>query len=117
MRAFAISLILILLYSKASSQPYLFNWLCASNSKGILNDEGRSVIEYLNNSYVIGSFKSNTIALGAITLTNTFSGTSDIFIAKYTNCGVVVWAKNFGTVNDDQGITITQNSGNLYFSG
>lgn len=117
MRYIALIAIQLLLYSKASSQPYLFNWLCASNSKGPLNDEGRSVIEYLNNSYVIGSFKSNTIALGAITLTNTSSGTSDIFVAKYTNCGVVVWAKNFGTVNDDQGITITQNSGNLYFSG
>lgn len=110
--------LIIILVSNVNAQPFVVNWLCANSAMGALNDEGRSVVEYQNNNYVIGSFKSNTIAFGAITLTNTFSGTSDIFIAKYTNCGVVVWAKSFGTVNDDQGITITHDGiGNFYFSG
>lgn len=118
MRALAISLALLLFFAKVSAQQIPFNWLCANNATGALNDEGRSVVGYQNNSYVIGSFKSNTISFGAITLTNTFNGTSDIFIVKFTDCGLVVWAKSFGTVNDDQGLAITYDvNGNFYFSG
>lgn len=118
MRAIIISLVLVLLFAKVSAQLSPFNWLCTNSATGVLNDEGRSVVGYQNSNYVIGSFKSNTIAFGAITLTNTFSGTSDIFIAKYTDCGLIVWAKSFGTVNDDQGLAITHDvNGNFYFCG
>jgi uncharacterized protein YmfQ (DUF2313 family) len=65
-----------------------------------------------NNLYVTGSF-TGSLTLGSTTLTS--SGGQDIFIAKYTTAGTVVWAKRIGGTGDDIGNGITTDSeGNIY---
>jgi len=45
--------LIIILVSNVNAQPFVVNWLCANSAMGALNDEGRSVVEYQNNNYVI----------------------------------------------------------------
>ena len=44
------------------------------------------------NTYVTGSFSGASISFGTTTLTNTMTGTSDVFIAKLDDSGVWSWA-------------------------
>lgn len=46
-------------------------------------------------------------------------GNEDIFIAKYTTDGYLVWAKRLGGTSNDRGLTITVNqlSGDVYYAG
>ena len=46
------------------------------------------------------------------------AGLNDVFLAKYTNTGELVWMRQFGTVANDFGCSIsTDNSGNAYVGG
>jgi hypothetical protein len=72
-------------------------------------------LDYLNcstsdasgNIVVTGGFRSDTIHIGATTLTNA-TGSTDIFIAKYDSSGNVLWAKSAGGGSyDDAGYSIS----------
>jgi hypothetical protein len=73
------------------------------------------------NVYIAGLFASSTITIGTTTLTNSVSYeyfTSDIFIAKYTPDGEVLWAKSAGGTRYDNIYEISSdNSGNLFIGG
>jgi len=73
------------------------------------------------NVYLAGLFASSTITIGTTTLTNSVSYeyyTSDVFIAKYTPAGEVLWAKSAGGTRNDNVYEISSdNSGNLYIGG
>ena len=70
------------------------------------------------NTYVTGSFSGSTISFGTTTLTNTMTGTSDVFIAKLDDSGVWSWALSGGGVSDDWGADIAVTTdGYIYVVG
>jgi hypothetical protein len=68
------------------------------------------------NVFVTGSFLSQNIAFGSITLTNT--GSQNFFIAKYDASGNVIWAKSGTGIGTDGGLDIsTDASGSVIATG
>jgi len=72
------------------------------------------------NIYIAGTFSSPTFTIGSYTLTNANSlgGTSDIFVAKYSPSGSLVWASSIGGTGDDfaRSIIISP-TGYIYVAG
>ncbi|MBI3124604.1 MAG: T9SS type A sorting domain-containing protein [Ignavibacteriales bacterium] len=67
---------------------------------GTGNDDGaRLGIDGNNNYYLVGSFSSPQIKIGATTLTNTNTGSEDIFIVKLSPSGSVLWVKSMGGID------------------
>jgi hypothetical protein len=59
-------------------------------------------IDNVGDLVVTGWFYSSSITFGTFNLTNSGTATSDIFIAKYSSSGNVIWAtKAIGTENDE----------------
>jgi PKD repeat protein len=64
---------------------------------------------------VVGDM-SGTVQLGSVTLTG--AGSSDIFLAKYSPTGQVLWAKSFGDNNQQNGTGVAvDGAGNIYMTG
>ncbi len=82
-------------------------------------ESGNSVATDSSGSvYLCGIFRSATLNLGSVTLTNTTSGYSDVFVAKFDSSGVLQWAKSGGGSNSEStsGIAVDGNR-NVYVSG
>ena len=69
------------------------------------------------NVYMTGMFNSTSIKFGNVTLNNSDSG-SNVFVAKYSPSGSVLWAKSFnsGNIDDSWGVA-TDANGNVYITG
>lgn len=82
------------------------------NPRGITTDTAGNV-------YVTGIFQSATIVFGTYTLVNVNPGTTyDVFTAKYSPTGTVLWAKSAGGNSNDTGnAIITDSSGSVYITG
>ncbi|MDF2436170.1 MAG: hypothetical protein K0Q95_546 [Bacteroidota bacterium] len=80
---------------------------------------GRIALDQRSNLYIIGSFRDTMDLDPGISVFNAIShGQSDIFISKLDSSGNLVWAKTFGSYNDDVlGSIIADNSGNVYCTG
>ncbi len=79
---------------------------------------GRSVaLDASGNLYLTGYFYSSfDIDPGAGTTTLASAGEDDIFIAKFSSSGSLLWAKKMGSTAHDAGYSVsTDNSGNVYF--
>ena len=93
--------------------------LWAKSAGGTDIDHGRAVsIDKQGNLYVTGFFKDTA----TFDTTNLVSrGGSDIFIAKYTQNGNIIWSKKAGGTNggtEDGGFGIcNDNAGNIYVTG
>ncbi len=67
------------------------------------------------NTIVAGQF-SGTVSVGGISLIS--GGGQDIFLAKYTSAGTVVWAKRYGNVaNEIINSIVLDTQGNIYAGG
>ena len=67
------------------------------------------------NIYVTGTFK-DTAYFGSTTLIG--QGGADIFVAKYSPSGTLVWVKGAGGIKEDEGSAIAlDGSGNVYVGG
>ena len=91
-------------------------------AKGIgdtIDDEGRYVaVDAMGNVYITGGFTSSTLMFGSVVLTNMVANVSDIFLAKYSPTGNVIWAKRAGGVGyDDAHALAIANTGNVYVVG
>ncbi len=97
------------------------NCLWATSAGGTNTDEGwGTTTDAIGNVFVTGYFKSDTINLGATTLTNSDNtgNTYDVFLAKYDAAGNVLWAKRAGGTGGDYGRSVaTDASGNIYVTG
>jgi hypothetical protein len=91
-----------------------------AKSAGGLNDDFASsvVVDNSGNAYIAGNFKSATISFGTTTLTNSTTGNSDIFYAKYDPNGNEVYAKRAGgSANDYASCIALDTSGNIFITG
>jgi len=72
------------------------------------------------NIYITSTYRNASVTIGGNTLTNTNSAgtTTDIFVAKYTPSGTLVWARSAGGTGNDHafGITVAP-SGNVFIAG
>lgn len=84
---------------------------------GTNDDEGFSVAtDPAGNAFVTGFFSSPTMILGTYTLTNT--GHNDIFIAKVSPAGTVLWAESAGGTGSDEAMSVASDHyGNAYVTG
>lgn len=91
-----------------------WQWACQASGGG--DDAGMAIAQDAGgNIYVAGYFSSATIIFGSTTLTN--SGSRDLFIAKYTPSGALMWVRQVTGGFDEQitGIAITGAS--VYVTG
>jgi hypothetical protein len=72
-------------------------------------------VESGGSSYVIGSYSSTNATFGVV-LTN--AGNSDIFFARYSSAGDVLWATRAGGSASDSGLGVGFDAaGNIYGTG
>ena len=92
----------------------MFAW--AVKAGGINSERALSIkTDGAGNSYITGYFYG-TATFGSIVITS--SGAQDIFIAKYNNAGLCLWAKRAGGTGADIGNGITvDNLGNVIVVG
>ena len=105
--------------------------LWAKHAGSIGSDNGNGLaVDSSGNVYVTGGFgdtvsfeagagKNATFGAGEAGETLLLNdGNSDIFIAKYTDDGNLVWVKRAGGIYGDQGRDLAvDNSGNVYITG
>jgi hypothetical protein len=97
------------------------NVLWAKSIGGANDDVAYSVVaDESGNEYLTGCFRSPSLAFDANILTNndSINGTEDIFLAKYTTTGNVLWAKSAGGTSDDDAFAVAVDTfGNTYLTG
>lgn len=93
-----------------------FQWVRQGGGIGALDNQARAICsDRQGNVYATGSFY-NTISMGNAVMTS--SGNSDIFIARYTSSGTLVWARRVGGIGYDSGMGIACDTlGNIFVTG
>jgi hypothetical protein len=93
--------------------------LWAKNAGGTGTDKAIDVgINNAGEIVLAGWFYSPSITIGTFNLTNSGTGTADIFIAKYTSSGSVTWARKAGGTDTDEPTSLSiDGSGNVYLTG
>jgi hypothetical protein len=93
------------------------NILWAKSAGGRGYDYANSVaVDASGSTYLAGSFGSPTITFGSLILKNT--GSSDMFLTKYSTDGNVLWAKQTGGAGSDAAYSVAVDvSGNIYIAG
>jgi hypothetical protein len=90
--------------------------LWATSGGGSSGEEACCVnADPLGNVYVTGSFFSPNISIGPNTFSN--AGGLDVFIAKYTNNGSLIWARREGGTGYDKGFSLASRSGDVFLAG
>lgn len=94
------------------------NYLWAKQAGGAAYDQGFGIATDSNgNTYVTGRFLS-AATFGSISLVNSSTTYSDIFITKLDTNGNFLWAKKAGGTSYDEGSGIaTDDNGNSYVTG
>lgn len=78
------------------------------SSPGSGADWGISLaVDAADNVYTAGKFSKANVTFGSTTLTNSFSGTFDMFIVKYDPSGNVLWAKSVGGSDDETSLSLS----------
>ena len=92
------------------------NALWAKNILSPSNPQVTSVaVDANSNAYVTGNF-SNQISAGTTTLSS--AGTSDVFVARYSSAGNLIWMIRTGATGQEYGNGIKPDPfGNVYFTG
>ena len=95
-------------------------WSRASRIGGSGRDAGEAIaVDAAGNTYVAGQYNSASITIGTTTLTKLGSGTTnDMFVAKYSPAGAVLWATRLGGTGDDVASAVTvDGTGNVFVAG
>jgi hypothetical protein len=107
----------LILRHEAFAQAPPFLW--AKSAGGTNIDTCRAIaVDGAGNSYITGWFDSPSVAFGSYTLSNSASGSDEIFVAKYDGNGNPLWAKSAGGIHydDGSGIAVDAN-GNCFVTG
>ncbi len=112
-----LAFVLLLSFYNGYTQPG--SWVWAKSAGGTATDYiDRSAVDNSGNFIAGGNFKSATLVLGNVTLTNSDTTNYNVFLAKYDSSGSVLWARSFGGSLDDRiGDVKTDASGNIYITG
>jgi len=119
---FAIILISMLITSEAFAQNTIWQWAksagVTSTTSALRDAYGKSIcVDPSGNIYITGDFESS-ITFDTTTLVATNLSSTDVFIAKYSASGSVLWAKKADGNGFDFGNNITVDaSGNVYLTG
>lgn len=116
MKKIFLSLSLLLVFTNVSAQVY--QWAKSINAINL--DFGNTITtDALGNIYAIGRFKNTVDFDPSINTANLSSiGNWDIFIAKYDANGNYLWAKSVGSLNSDDGNSISLDvAGNIVMTG
>lgn len=97
------------------------NFIWARSAGGTDQDTPAGlVVDSLGNCYITGYFNSPSITFGAFPLTNSGGGNADIFLAKYSPDGTVLWARSAtgttGGMDLSKSVAIDR-LGNSYITG
>ncbi len=91
---------------------------------GTTADAARSIaVDGSGNVFITGYFTGTNRDFdpgpGVANLSAGFTGTSDVFLAKYTAAGSYLWAFKIGVANDDKGyaVAVDQSSGDVCVMG
>lgn len=97
----------------------LGNVLWSLSVGGNMGDVGFScALDAFGNVVLAGIFNSDSISFGNTTLYNPTPGTAEIFIAKFTNAGNFIWAKQAGGNDTDEARAVcTDSNGNIFVTG
>ncbi len=91
--------------------------LWARNDGQTTAADGSVATDDSGNIYIASEFTFPTISIGPYTLTNAGSGTQDIFMAKYSPSGDLIWATSAGGTGFESVTGITVSLGNIYIGG
>ena len=110
-RYFPVFLIFTFLYN---AQAQNLNW---AKAIGCLTND--IYVDNARNIFLTGSFSRITdFDLSTKTYQLTPKGSDDIYVAKYTSDGILIWVKSFGGLREESGKKIkVDNVGNIYISG
>jgi len=108
----------LLFANNSEAQNTIFKW-----AKGLHGNNFKSSndikVDGAGNVFIVGSFKGMTdfdLDTGISSLTS--AGNDDIFIAKYTNHGNLIWCKRMGGTNQDEAVKMAIDTiGNIYITG
>jgi hypothetical protein len=118
MRAHTLFLISFFVFQSFTSQGQGFGW--AKKMGGSGDDQGQSVtVDTFGNIYITGGF-SGTVDFdpGPALYNMTSAGDLDIYVVKLNAVGGFLWAKSFGSVQDDFGTDIAiDHAGNVHVTG
>lgn len=112
------SLLLFLLSVCRLALPAQDNsWLWADRAGGNSDQQGNAIAsDTSGNIYVTGFISGASNTFGNISLSA--AGSHDIFVAKYSPAGNIVWSKSAGGSSADQGMGIAADAeGNVYVCG
>jgi hypothetical protein len=74
-------------------------------------------IDIFENTIFVGSF-NGSISIDTINFNSISQNLNDVFIAKYSVSGSIIWAKRYGDMGDDYARGVgTDSLGNIYLSG
>lgn len=106
---------LLIAWLDANAQTTTWTW--AKRAGGNSDQEGKSVaIDASGNVYVTGYLSGTTDDFDTSTVT--VAGGHDLFIAKYTSAGNLVWVKSAGASGFEEGLGIAvDGSGNIFVCG
>ena len=95
------------------------NFVWATGSGQVGDNFGYAITtDASNNIFVAGSFNSSSISFGSSVLSNSGTGTDDMFLVKYNSSGTVAWATRATGKNNDMATALgTDATGNIYVSG
>lgn len=96
------------------------NALWAKQGTGNYSDRPFEItLDKNGNIYLAGSFSSDVLTFGSVTLSNGFTGNDeDVFVGKFDNNGNAVWlTKGSGDYNEEARGLGVDGAGNVYVSG
>jgi len=112
------------LTSGGTSNAFLFKLsgvdggpLWATSAASLWIDYGLGVATDSANNVVFTGYFANSASFRGTTLTSA-GASQDVFVAKYTSSGGLVWAERFGDVSDESASSVaTDSSGNIAITG
>ena len=99
----------------AKWNPVSGSFVWAQAIGGSSTDEALGIAVSGASVYVVGHFASPTVVFGNIALART--GTDNVFVAKLTDAGSPVWARQAGGTGADQATAVAVSGANVYVAG
>ncbi|HKR04109.1 MAG TPA: SBBP repeat-containing protein [Bacteroidia bacterium] len=107
-----------LIYEKVNAQAPSWLWAKRAGAGGTGCSSNSIATDISGNVFITGSYNGNSMAFDTINLGNQIPSTSEMFIAKYSALGNVLWAKDAGGSDNEVGYNVaTDGNGNVIVAG